>query len=41
MGGHAAKVARGDIERSLGESIITKNNNLHYQYKKENLIAKK
>lgn len=32
MGGHAAKVAREDIEKSLGESVISKNNALNYQY---------
>ncbi len=33
MGGHAAKVAREDIERNLGESIVTKQNRLNYEYK--------
>ena len=33
MGGHAAKVAREDIERNLGESIINKQNRLNYEYK--------
>ena len=32
MGGHAAKVAREDIEKSLGESVITKRNSLNYKY---------
>ena len=32
MGGHAAKVAREDIEKSLGESVISKNNSLSYKY---------
>ena len=32
MGGHAAKVAREDIERNLGESVITKQNRLNYEY---------
>lgn len=32
MGGHAAKVAREDIEKSLGESVISKNNALNYKY---------
>ena len=32
MGGHAAKVARDDIERKLGESVITSNNALNYKY---------
>ncbi len=33
MGGYAAKVAREDIERNLGESIVTKQNRLNYEYK--------
>ncbi len=33
MGGHAAKVAREDIERNLGESIVIKQNRLNYEYK--------
>ena len=32
MGGHAAKVAREDIERNLGESVVTKQNRLNYDY---------
>jgi hypothetical protein len=32
MGGHAAKVARDDIEKNLGESVITKDNRLNYKY---------
>lgn len=32
MGGHAAKVARKDIERNLGESVVTKQNRLNYEY---------
>lgn len=32
MVGHAAKVAREDIERNLGESVVTKDNLLEYQY---------
>jgi hypothetical protein len=32
MGGHAAKVARDDIEKNLGESVITKDNRLNYEY---------
>ena len=35
MGGHAAKVAREDIERNLGERVITKQNRLNYEYKDE------
>lgn len=32
MGGHAAKVARDDIEKNLGESVITKDNRINYKY---------
>ena len=32
MGGHAAKVARDDIEKNLGKSVISNQNNLNYQY---------
>ena len=42
MGGHAAKVAREDIEKSLGESVITKKNALNYKYiEDEKLIEEK
>ena len=32
MGGHAAKVARDDLEKNLGESVVTKTNKLNYKY---------
>lgn len=32
MGGHTAKVARDDLEKKLGKTVITSQNNLHYQY---------
>lgn len=32
MGGHAARVARDDIEKNLGKSVISSENTLHYQY---------
>ena len=32
MGGNTAKVAKDDLEKKLGESVITKNNNLNYKY---------
>lgn len=35
MGGHAAKVARDDIEKNLGESVVTKENKLNYKYIEE------
>ena len=42
MGGHAAKVAREDIEKSLGESVVTKKNALNYKYiEDEKLIDNK
>jgi len=42
LGGHAAKSARDDLEKNLGESIITNNNNLDYKYidDKDKLINK-
>ncbi len=41
MGGHAAKVARDDIEKNLGETIITKKNALNYKYIDSNKLDKK
>ena len=32
MGGHAAKVARDDLEKNLGKSVISKENALNYKY---------
>lgn len=32
IGGHVAKVARDDIEKNLGKSIVTKQNKLNYEY---------
>ena len=32
LGGHAAKAARDDLEKNLGKSVITSNNNLNYKY---------
>ena len=32
LGGHAAKSARDDLEKNLGESVITNENNLDYKY---------
>lgn len=34
--GHAAKVARDDIEKNLGETVITSKNSLNYQYIDDN-----
>lgn len=36
MGGSAAKAARDNLEKNLGESVITKQNALNYQYMDEN-----
>ena len=32
LSGHAAKVAKDDIEKNLGKSVISNQNNLNYQY---------
>lgn len=36
LGGHAAKTAKEDLEKNLGETVITSNNNLNYKYIEEN-----
>lgn len=36
LGGHAAKSAKEDLEKNLGETVITSNNNLNYKYIVEN-----
>ena len=36
LGGHAAKLARNDLEKNLEESVVTSNNNLNYKYIDEN-----
>lgn len=41
MGGHAAKVARDDIEKNLGKSVISKTNALNYKYLNSNKLDKK
>ena len=41
LGGHAAKTARKDIEKNLGESIVTNKNKLNYEYIDEKLIDTK
>ncbi len=40
MGGHAAKVARDDIEKNLGKSVISKTNSLNYKYIGTNKLSK-
>lgn len=41
MGGHAAKVARDDIEKNLGKSVISTTNVLNYKYLNSNKLDKK
>jgi len=36
LGGHAAKVARDDIEKNLGKSVVSNQNSLNYNYLDEN-----
>ena len=36
LGGHAAKSARDDLEKNLGRTVITSENNLNYKYIDEN-----
>ena len=35
MGGNTAKVARDDLEKKLGKSVLSNENVLNYQYKNE------
>ena len=41
MGGHAAKVARDDIEKNLGKPVISKENSINYGYLHDNKLTKK
>ncbi len=41
MGGSSAKVARDDLEKNLGESVISKDNTLSYQYLNQEKIETK
>ena len=41
IGGNVAKVARDELEKQLGETIISNNNYLNYQYKDSSLIENK
>lgn len=38
LGGHSSKVARDDIEKNLGRSVVTKDGALPYQYAKEETL---
>ena len=40
MGGHAAKVARDDIEKNLGETVVTRKNAINYKYLDDNKTLK-
>ena len=40
LGGHAAKSARDDFENNFGESVITNENNLNYEYIDNTKIGK-
>ena len=40
-GGHVAKVAREDMEKELGKSVVSKENALNYQYINDNKLTKK
>lgn len=37
MGGNTAKIAKEDLEKKLGKSVITSSNNLDYKYSKDNI----
>ncbi len=37
-GGHVAKVAREDMEKELGKSVVSKENSLNYQYINDNKL---
>lgn len=38
MGGHAAKVARDDIEKNLGRTVISSKNFLNYKYINQKIL---
>lgn len=35
LGGEVSKVAKDNLEKKLGKSVISKENSLNYQYKEE------
>ena len=39
-GGHVAKVAREDMEKELGQSVVSKENTLNYKYLDDNKTLK-
>lgn len=38
IGGNVAKAAGDNLEENLGESVVTKDNNLNYKYMEDNKI---
>ena len=38
-GGEVAKTARDDLEKKLGETVVSKNNNLNYKYIEQKLLV--
>ena len=38
MGGYTAKVARDELEKKLGDTIVSKENVLSYEYIKDDLL---
>ena len=38
MGGHTAKVAREELEKNLGENVVSKDNALSYKYVEEDIM---
>ena len=40
MGGNVAKVARDDLEKKLGKSVISNKNALNYKYLEDKKLSK-
>jgi len=38
VGGNVSKVARSDLERKLGKTVVSDKNSLSYRYSKVNMI---
>lgn len=38
MGGYTVKVAKEELEKNLGESVVSKNNSLSYEYIEEDFM---
>lgn len=39
LGGHTAKVARDELEKNLGEIVVSRNNALLYKYDEDDLMV--